>query len=156
MDKIEVVVGDINAVEDQQGMLQMLNAYMNDPMGGEQSLAEELAVKNIEGLKKQTNYVFFLAKCNHEIAGLANCFINFSTFKGKQLINIHDFAVDPKFRRKGIGKEMMNAIVDYCKQNDLCKVTLEVRYDNPKAQNLYKQLGFVECDPPMHFWEKIV
>ena len=156
MDTIEVKVGNINSEGDAQSMLKMLDAYMHDPMGGAQALSDELAIKNIEGLRKQPNYVFFLAYCNGELAGLANCFIGFSTFKAKQLINIHDFAVDPAFRRKGIGVAMMDRIVDYCKEYDLCKITLEVRFDNPVAQNLYKKMGFDAGDPPYHFWEKLI
>lgn len=156
MDIIEVIIGDINKKTDQQHMLKMLELYMHDPMGGGQTLDEDLAMRNIEGLKNQSNYLFFLAMCNGEVAGIANCFINFSTFKAKQLINIHDFAVDPKYRRKGIGKAMMNTIVAYCQKKDLCKITLEVRNDNPNAQSLYTQIGFLECDPPMHFWEKVI
>ena len=156
MDNIEVIIGDFNKKEDREDMLKMLDLYMQDPMGGAGTLSEELAQKNIKGLKEQPNYVFFLAKCNGEIAGLANCFVNFSTFKGKQLINIHDFAVDPHFRRKGIGKTMMNKIVEYAKENGYCKVTLEVRHDNPKAQLLYKKAGFEECNPSMYFWQLMI
>lgn len=156
MELIEVNVGDIHNVEDQKAMLQMLDLYMQDPMGASNKLQTEIAVKNIEGLTKQANYVFFLAKCNGETAGVANCFVNFSTFKAKQLINIHDFAVDPKFRRKGIGEAMMKKIISYSSEHDFCKVTLEVRNDNQGAQNLYKKVGFKECDPIYHFWEMLV
>lgn len=156
MKNIEVIQGDLRKKNDAEAMLKMLDAYMHDPMGGEQSLKDEIARKNIEGLQNQANYVFFLAYYNGSLAGLANCFINFSTFKAKQLINIHDFAVDVKFRRKGIGEAMMNRIVDYCNTNDMCKITLEVRHDNLGAQNLYRKMGFVECEPAMYFWEKEV
>lgn len=154
MDTVEVKVGNINNEGDAQDMLKMLDAYMHDPMGGSQALSDDLAKRNIEGLRKQPNYVFFLAYCDGKLAGVANCFINFSTFKAKQLINIHDFAVDPAFRRKGIGIAMMNQIIAYCKENDLCKITLEVRFDNPVAQNLYEKMGFSAGNPPYHFWEK--
>ena len=156
MNNIEVRVGDIFNEEDSSAMLTMLNVYMNDPMGGSQNLQEELAKKNVEGLREQSNYVFFLAYYRGELAGVANCFVNFSTFKGKQLINIHDFSVSPNFRRKGIGEAMMNRIVEYCNENDFCKITLEVRYDNPGAQHLYKKMGFDSGIPPYHFWEKKV
>ena len=155
-ERIDVVVGDIHNVDDQNAMLAMLNLYMQDPMGGGNKLSKEIAKMNIDGLKQQANYVFFLAKVNGVIAGLANCFINFSTFRGKQLINIHDFAVDPSFRRKGVGEALMKKIVCYCIENDLCKITLEVRFDNSTAQKLYIKMGFAEGNPPYHFWEKII
>lgn len=153
MDQIEVKLGDINDDNDASAMLSMLAVYMNDPMGGERTLDEALAKKNIAGLRKQSNYLFFLAWCNGELAGVANCFVGFSTFKAKALINIHDFSVDPRFRRKGIGEAMLNAIADYCRANDYCKITLEVRYDNAGAQRLYRRFGFSEGETPYHFWE---
>ena len=156
MDQIEVVIGDLEKEDDRRSMLNMLDLYMQDPMGGSSELSDDIAAKNIEGLRNQPNYVFFLAKWNGEVAGVANCFINFSTFKAKQLINIHDFAVNPKFRRKGIGEAMMKRIIDYSKENGFCKVTLEVRHDNRAAQPLYKKTGFTECNPPMYFWERLI
>jgi ribosomal protein S18 acetylase RimI-like enzyme len=154
-DKIEIIVGDIRNKEHQQAMLSQLDLYMQDPMGGHGAMSDELASDLISGLMNQPNFVFFLAKCNDDYAGFANCFVNFSTFKAKQLINIHDFAVSPQFRKKGIGKELMNAIFNYSRNNHFCKVTLEVRHDNPNAQNLYKSLGFSECNPPMFFWDYV-
>lgn len=154
MDHIEVRIGDIQNEADAQAMLKMLAVYMNDPMGGERKLDAALAEKNIEGLKKQCNYLFFLAWCNGELAGMANCFVGFSTFKAKPLVNIHDFSVDPRFRRKGIGEAMLNEIARYCRENAYCKITLEVRYDNHGAQRLYRRFGYSEGETPYHFWEK--
>jgi len=155
-DKIEVIVGDFHNKEHQQAMLSQLDLYMQDPMGGQGKMPGQLAKDLISGLINQPNYVFFLAKWNGEYAGFANCFVNFSTFKAKQLINIHDFAVAPQFRKMGIGKALMNEIFNYSQKISFCKVTLEVRNDNPKAQNLYKSLGFSECNPPMYFWEYLL
>jgi ribosomal protein S18 acetylase RimI-like enzyme len=154
-DKIEIVIGDIRNKEHQQAMLSQLNLYMQDPMGGFGIMTDKLASDLISGLMNQPNFVFFLAKCNDEYAGFANCFVNFSTFKAKQLINIHDFAVAPQFRKKGIGKVLMDEIFNFSRKNNFCKVTLEVRHDNPNAQNLYKSLGFSECNPAMYFWEYV-
>lgn len=156
MSQIEIIKGNIHNEEDAADMLALLDLYMQDPMGGYGPMPEELAAANLEKLKQQSNYLFFIAKYNGQAAGLANCFVGFSTFKAKQLINIHDFAVSPHFRRLGIGKALMDYLIQYAAENDFCKVTLEVRHDNYGAQKLYKQSGFVECEPPMYFWEKRV
>ncbi|MCF8359977.1 MAG: GNAT family N-acetyltransferase [Prolixibacteraceae bacterium] len=155
-EKIEVIVGDIQYEEHANAMLNQLDLYMQDPMGGQGKLSRELASTIVEKLKVQSNYLFFLAKINGKYAGFANCFIGFSTFQAKQLLNIHDFAVSPVFRRKGIGDALMKAIIDYSKQNDMCKITLEVRQDNPGARSLYKRNGFSECAHPMFFWERLI
>jgi ribosomal protein S18 acetylase RimI-like enzyme len=152
-DTIEVIEGDIRNKEHQQAMLSQLDLYMQDPMGGQGKLSEKLADEVLSGLLIQPNFVFFLAKCNEEYAGVANCFVNFSTFKARQLINIHDFAVSPFFRKKGIGEVMMAKIVNYALEKGFVKVTLEVRHDNEKAIYLYKKFGFMDNNPPMYFWE---
>jgi len=155
-DLIEVFVGDIKDIEHQQAMLAQLDLYMQDPMAGHGKMLDTLAVEIVKGLLAQPNYLFFLAKCNGKYAGVANCFVNFSTFKAKKLINIHDFSVSPLFRKKGIGVAMMEKIIDYAHEQGYAKVNLEVRHDNINAQHLYTKMGFTECDPPMYFWERYV
>jgi len=48
----------------------------------------------------------------------------------------------------------MDRILLEAKNRNCSKVTLEVREDNITAQNLYKSIGFGECEPPMKFWVK--
>ncbi|MBN1925178.1 MAG: GNAT family N-acetyltransferase [Prolixibacteraceae bacterium] len=151
---IEIIVGDIHNESHASAMLEQLDLYMQDPMGDFGKLTSEFAAKIISGLRNQPNYLFFLARVGNKYAGLANCFVNFSTFKAKPFINIHDFAVDPAFRKKGIGQALMNFIFEYAREMEYCKVNLEVRYDNVGAQMLYQKTGFKECTPPMYFWEK--
>jgi ribosomal protein S18 acetylase RimI-like enzyme len=148
---IQVIIGDITNSDHKNHMIAQLTLYMEDPMGGWE-MTPELADKIIAGLITQPNYLFFLAYYKGEIAGMANCFINFSTFRGQQLLNIHDFAVDPKYRKLGIGAALMQSISAKSREMGFCKITLEVRTDNPKARNLYLKTGFKECDPPMNFW----
>jgi ribosomal protein S18 acetylase RimI-like enzyme len=155
-DLIDVIVGDIQNTEHRQAMLAQLDLYMQDPMAGHGKMSDTLAVKLVEGLLAQPNYLFFLAKCNGEYAGVANCFVNFSTFKAKKLVNIHDFSVSPLFRKRGIGVAMMEKIIDFAREQGYAKVNLEVRHDNINAQQLYKKMRFIECDPPMYFWEREV
>ena len=42
--------------------------------------------------------------------GAAVCFIGFSTFAAKPLINIHDFVVLPAARGKGVGRRLLEAV----------------------------------------------
>lgn len=92
-------------------------------------------------------------------AGLAICFEAFSTFACKPLLNIHDFAVSPTCRRKGVGSSMMFYIEQYAKSLNCCKLTLEVLSGNHPAKATYKAVGFepYELDPEAghaEFWQK--
>ncbi len=147
---------DLNNVDHVNALKALMNEYMLDDMGLGSALPTELGEKIIEGLKIQNNYTGFLLKCDNEYVALANCFIGFSTFKAKQLLNIHDFVVTPEYRRKGAGYELLNSITKYSKDKNYGKVTLEVRKDNEKAMNLYIKAGFKDCNPRMYFWENIL
>ncbi|MEZ0536594.1 ribosomal protein S18-alanine N-acetyltransferase [Caldicellulosiruptoraceae bacterium PP1] len=59
--------------------------------------------------------------------------------------HITNIAVNPDFRGKGIGKELLLHILKYAKENDIVALTLEVRKSNIVAQNLYKSFGFKEA-----------
>lgn len=50
--------------------------------------------------------------------------------------------VHPDFHRRGIGRALMQALIDHAIQNDLKRLELYVRSDNDKAQALYRSLGF--------------
>ena len=53
-------------------------------------------------------------------------------------------AVDPSFRRQGIGEQLVNALVEeLAKAGNHC-LSLEVRASNEPAISLYQKLGFVQ------------
>ena len=53
-------------------------------------------------------------------------------------------AVTADFRRRGIGEQLVTALVDELKTMDSRCLTLEVRASNTSAQAMYEKLGFVE------------
>ncbi len=136
-----------------EALIYLMNIYMMDPMGGGKPMDESLPSRMLAGLKAQPNYVGFLIKVDNQFVALANCFVNFSTFKAKQLINIHDFIVHPDYRKNGLGETLLGVVADYGRKHNMCRVSLEVREDNDKAQRLYKRVGFEPCKPNMFFWE---
>ena len=147
---------DIDDNEHTKQIIRLLDAYMRDEMGNNSPMPEEMAPKIIEGLKNHSAYLGFFATAGGEFIALANCNKNFSTFKAKPIINIHDFFVHPDFRGKGAGKFLLNSIAKYGQENGFCRINLEVRNDNIKAQKLYENIGYRECEPPMFFWEKML
>lgn len=57
-------------------------------------------------------------------------------------IEIEQFEVTTKERRKGIGNELLNYLIEKYQDNNIKNITLEVKEDNIKAINLYKKYGF--------------
>lgn len=79
---------------------------------------------------------YFVAEVDNKIVGYIG-----SWFLG-DLIHITTVAVDPQYRRKGIGEMLLNFIIEMGKKEKVKKVVLEVRVSNIIAQKLYEKLGF--------------
>jgi ribosomal-protein-alanine N-acetyltransferase len=58
-------------------------------------------------------------------------------------VDIHNIAVHPDFRRQGIGRLLLEQAVDAARRQERLRVTLDVRFSNAPAQNLYRSFGFV-------------
>lgn len=58
-------------------------------------------------------------------------------------IDIHNLAVHPVYRRQGVGRSLLQAVIDEARRHGSSRVTLEVRKSNEAAQRLYQSLGFV-------------
>ena len=58
-------------------------------------------------------------------------------------IDIHNIAVNRKFRRRGLGRLLLNQVVARAQRRSSLRVTLEVRVSNSRARKLYESMGFV-------------
>ena len=137
----------------------VLAQYAEDQMGGGAPLDSEVLAKLPGELHKLPHALSFLAFVDGDPAGLMNCFMGFSTFAAKPLINIHDCAVLPAFRRRGVCTAMMARLEAHARERGCCKITLEVLQGNAPAKAAYEKAGFVgyELDPNMGaavFWQK--
>lgn len=86
----------------------------------------------------------FIAKVNNEVVGFANVWTVYSIWSGGKGLTVDDLYVLPSYRKNGIGKKIMNYIVEYAKDHDYKRVQLHAEMDNEKAHNLYRGLGFNE------------
>jgi ribosomal-protein-alanine N-acetyltransferase len=59
-------------------------------------------------------------------------------------MEIANFAVSPEFRRKGIGRMLMQKVLSEAEKRGCTSLMLSVRESNLPALNLYKEFGFVE------------
>ena len=53
-----------------------------------------------------------------------------------------NLAILPAYRNKGLGKKLIEAMLNYARTLGISKVTLEVREKNENALRAYKSLGF--------------
>lgn len=65
-----------------------------------------------------------------------------SVFTDQQQAFVYDVAVAPAFRRRGIGRRLMEHAEAYAREKGMEFITLMVDSRNDAARNLYAQLGF--------------
>ncbi len=56
--------------------------------------------------------------------------------------HLHNLAVHPDFRGRGVARGLLEAAESLCRQRDFRRILLEIREDNEAARNLYLSLGF--------------
>jgi ribosomal protein S18 acetylase RimI-like enzyme len=139
---IEVLEADLSKPEHQAAVLELTRGYARDPMGNGADLTQAVQTVLVERLREHPTTLVFLAFHGHEPVGIATCFLGFSTFAARHLINVHDLHVVSDFRRHGIGRRLLQAVEARARGLGCCKLTLEVQERNHAAQALYRSFGF--------------
>jgi ribosomal protein S18 acetylase RimI-like enzyme len=140
--KLEIIQADYQNVEHAHAVVQLLDAYARDAMGGGHALTEDVKQNLVGELARRPTAFSVLAFVDGQPAGLINCFEGFSTFACKPLVNVHDVAVLSNFRRLGVAQAMMAKVEQIAQERGCCKLTLEVLSGNHGAQEMYRKLGY--------------
>ena len=85
---------------------------------------------------RQRNCIGMVAERNHEIVG----FMIYELHKSQ--LRILNFAVDPAVRRRGVGKQMVQRLIDKLSQQRRQEISFEVRESNLEAQLFFQKMGF--------------
>jgi GNAT superfamily N-acetyltransferase len=146
---LAVALADYADPRDAADLVMLLDAYARDPMGGGEPLCDGARANVVPGLAATPGAFSLIARLADEPVGLANCFWGFSTFAAQPLVNIHDLAVLPGYRGRGIGGALLRAVEGEALRSGASKVTLEVLSGNERAQSLYLALGYgdYQLDP---------
>jgi tRNA threonylcarbamoyl adenosine modification protein YeaZ/ribosomal-protein-alanine acetyltransferase len=68
------------------------------------------------------------------------------------MADIHTITVVDKYRRKGIGRELLKRLLDWARVKKAEAVMLEMRLGNDAARPLYEQNGFVEISKRENYY----
>ena len=125
-----------------RGVVEILDSYAREPAGGGRPLSADVRSRLIDALGRHANRVVLLAIQDNRPIGIAVCFVGFSTFAARPVLNIHDLAVLPELRGTGIGTSLLEAAASRARELSCCKLTLEVLQENERALSLYRRFGF--------------
>jgi GNAT superfamily N-acetyltransferase len=127
---------------DAAALVDLLDHYARDPMGGGAGLAVAAKRELAARLAEVPGYVGGLAFDGAEAVGLINCFTGFSTFAARPLLNVHDLVVVAGRRGRGVGQALLGFAEAEARRLGCCKLTLEVLTGNAAALRAYERAGF--------------
>jgi ribosomal protein S18 acetylase RimI-like enzyme len=125
-----------------RGIVAVLDSYARDPRGGGLPLRAEVRERLVPALRVHPTALVLLALADPGPVGVAVCFLGFSTFEARPLLNVHDLAVLPEHRGRGVGRALLAGVEQRARTRGCCKLTLEVQDDNEPARRLYARFGF--------------
>lgn len=107
-----------------------------------QRTPERVTITLDQMLKEQAFFQCFVAEIDHEIVAFASFFFTYYSWTGKALY-LDDLYVKEAFRKVGIGKKLLDAIIDLAKATQCKKVRWQVSNWNTNAMDFYKKMGAV-------------
>jgi ribosomal protein S18 acetylase RimI-like enzyme len=144
---------DLDEPADAAAIVACIAAYAEDPMGGGKPLPHDVRDALVPGLRASRSARVWLARGGAQPLGVCVVQTGFSTFAAKPRWNVHDLAVVSEARGLGLGRRLLQAVLDAAAAEGCSAVSLEVRRDNAPARGLYASLGFGDGDDvPMDFW----
>ena len=128
-------------------VVDLLDAYARDAAGGSTPLSAYARANLVAGLAAHAGAFSLIAWLRgadgrEQPVGLANCFMGFSTFAARPLVNVHDLVVVEACRGQRVGARLLEAVEAEARERGACKLTLEVLTGNQRAMALYRRQGF--------------
>ena len=137
-----IITADLDDPDHARAIVALTDAYSRDPSANGAPLPAEICTGLVPGLRRHPTTLVLLAYDGDAAVGIATCFLGFSTFAAKPLVNVHDLAVMPTHRGQGVGRALLAAVEEKARELGCCKVTLEVQENNHPARRLYAAVGF--------------
>ena len=141
---VRVIRADYSDRLHAEALVELLDGYARDPMGGGEPLSE-FARLNLVGALAQRAQAFSILAFDDlagKAIGLVNCLEGFSTFACKPLVNVHDVVVASGYRCRGVASAMLALVEQIGRERGACKLTLEVLEGNDAAMRVYRRYGF--------------
>ena len=129
-------------------IIQMNVSDIDEVINLEKTHNIHILTKNIleSDLKKKNNY-YLIAKSNNMTLGYVGISYILDT------ADIISIVVSKDYTRKGIASLLLNSIYEFCKENNISRIMLEVRESNIVAQNLYLKQGFTKISERKNYYE---
>lgn len=102
-------------------------------------------------LLNKKDFIVLIAKQGNKVAGGLTAYILHSYHTAKPNVYIYDIAVQQRFRRKGIGQELIARLNAYCQALGIEEVFVQAEAGDTKAIGFYEKTGYSKSIRAIHF-----
>lgn len=83
---------------------------------------------------------------NNKIIGMVSILYSISTALGGKVGLLEDMIIDKNWREKGLGTQLLNAAIEYSRENGCLRLTLLTDFNNETAIKFYRKSGFKKSE----------
>jgi ribosomal protein S18 acetylase RimI-like enzyme len=112
----------------------------------------DLAGRFIQARLDRNESTIFVAMEGDTAVGFVQLYPLFSSVSAARNWILNDLFVEPAFRRRRIGGALIQAALDFSREQGGKFVELETAVDNAVAQELYERIGFAKRIPDTSFF----
>ena len=123
--------------EDIKTVVELEEKYLHESLG-EEMIRNELNNPIIK---------FWVVELNNLVLGyIGGCFC----MGDGEILN---FVIHGEYQRMGLGQMLFNEMIKYCHENNIERITLEVKETNEKGINFYKKNNFTQINVRKHYYK---
>lgn len=102
-------------------------------------------------LLNKKDFIVLIAKQGNQLAGGLTAYILHSYHTARPNVYIYDIAVQQRFRRKGIGQELIARLNAHCSARGMEEIFVQAEAGDAKAISFYKKTGYSNSIRAVHF-----
>jgi ribosomal protein S18 acetylase RimI-like enzyme len=123
--------------DDFQGILNLLKQLWPDLQ------MDNNAIKMVyNNARSSTNQKLIVGIMDNRIVGFCSLTIKNNLKQAGNLGNVDELVVDVKYRQRGIGKMLMDAITQVAMENSCNRIELDSSFHRHEAHKFYERIGF--------------
>jgi len=93
-------------------------------------------------VEQNRSIIFVLLDDNQKAVGFSQLYPSFCSVEMSPICYLYDLYIEKESRGKGYSKDLMQYILDYFKETDVVRLTLDTAFTNKIAQSLYESIGY--------------
>lgn len=133
-----------NAKESDLPIIEKLMIELIESMDNKEGIDIHMVLENCRNLLSDVNSYLLTAETNGGVIGFINFTIRKTLLHCSPSGVIDELVVTRGYRGKGVGKQLVYAAIEQCKQLGCCEVEVSTEFTNTNAREFYKNCRFKE------------